>query len=173
MTPPAAIHNILTDDQQRLVLDRTQGWPVGVRLAAMFLSSAGVTRGIEKFTGTERSVAEYLVGEVLDRQPAPVREFLLRTSIVERLNPSLATALSGRDDSSQVLADLVAANAFVVGLGDDSGWFRYHPLLRELLEHRLILERHGLQCERERGLIAHAVSGAAKALRLLEQRAAA
>ena len=133
----------LTDDQQRLVLDRTQGWPVGVRLAAMFLSSAGVTRGIEKFTGTERSVAEYLVGEVLDRQPAPVREFLLRTSIVERLNPSLAMALSGRDDSSQVLADLVAANAFVVGLGDDSGWFRYHPLLRELLEHRLILERPG------------------------------
>ena len=85
----------LTDDQLRLVLDRTQGWPVGVRLAAMFLSSAGVTRGIEKFTGTERSVAEYLVGEVLDRQPAPVREFLLRTSIVERLNPSLATALIG------------------------------------------------------------------------------
>jgi LuxR family maltose regulon positive regulatory protein len=133
----------LTDDQLRLVLDRTQGWPVGVRLAAMFLSAAGVTRGIEQFTGTERSVAEYLVGEVLDRQPAHIREFLLRTSVVERLNPSLATALSGRDDSSRVLEDLVAANAFVVGLGDDSGWFRYHPLLRELLEHRLILERPG------------------------------
>ena len=89
----------MTDDQLRLVLDRTQGWPVGVRLAAMFLSAAGVTRGIEQFTGTERSVAEYLVGEVLDRQPAHVREFLLRTSVVERLNPSLAMALSGRDDS--------------------------------------------------------------------------
>ena len=76
-------------------------------------------------------------------QPATVREFLLRTSIVERLNPSLATALSGRDDSSRVLEDLVASNAFVVSLGDDSGWFRYHPLLRELLQHRLILERPG------------------------------
>lgn len=133
----------LTDEQLRAVVDRTQGWPVGLRLAAMFLSETDIPRGIDRFTGTERSVAEYLIGEVLDQQPAANREFLLRTSIAERINPSLATALTGREDSERLLEGMVAANAFVVRIGDDSGWFRYHPLLRELLAHRLTLEQPG------------------------------
>jgi LuxR family maltose regulon positive regulatory protein len=133
----------LTDDQLRVLQDRTQGWPVGVRLAAMFLASTDITRGIKRFTGNERSVAEYLVGEMLDFLPAADRDFLLRTSITPRIGPSLATALTGRRDSESVLRGLVASNAFVVGLGDDSGWFRYHPLLRDLLEHRLNLEQPG------------------------------
>ncbi len=146
-----SIHDIaLSDDHLRMLVDRTQGWPVGVRLAAMFLAGTG-TEGIERFTGTERSVAEYLVGEVLDRLPPAERDFLLRTSITERTNASLAAALTGRDDSQRVLEGLVAANAFVVGLGDglgeDDGWFGYHPLLRDLLSHRLILDRPGSGAE--------------------------
>lgn len=134
----------LTDDQLRMVLDRTQGWPVGLRLAAMFLSTSDIARGIDQFTGTERSVAEYLIEEVLDSQPEADRDFLLRTSIAERINSALATHLTGRTDSQRVLEGLVAANAFMVGLGEDSGWFRYHPLLRELLAHRLTLEQPGI-----------------------------
>jgi len=133
----------LTEDQLRVLLDRTLGWPVGLRLAAMSLATTDVTRGIARFTGTERSVAEYLIGEVLDRFPAADRDFLLRTSIAERISPSLATALTGRRDSQGLLEGLVAGHSFVVGLGDDSGWFRYHPLLRELMQHRLALEQPG------------------------------
>ena len=133
----------LTEDQLRVLLERTLGWPVGLRLAAMSLAATDVTRGIARFTGTERSVAEYLIGEVLDRLPAADRDFLLRTSIAERISPSLATALTGRRDSQGVLEGMVAGNSFVVGLGDGSGWFRYHPLLRELMQHRLSLEQPG------------------------------
>ena len=136
----------LTDDQLLVLLERTQGWPAGLRLAAMFLATTDIARGISRFTGTERSVADYLVGEVLDRVPQD-RDFLLKTSIAERINPSLATALTGRRDSERVLEDLVAANSFVIGLGDRSSWFRYHPLLRDLMEHRLSLEQPGITGE--------------------------
>lgn len=134
----------LSDDQVQQLQHRTQGWPVGVRLAAMFLASTEVAGGISRFTGSERSVAEYLVGEVLDLLPAADRDFLLKTSITSRINPPLATALTGRPDSQRILQELVASNALVVALGDDSGWFRYHPLLRELLVHRQAMEMPGI-----------------------------
>ena len=88
----------LTGEQVRVLLDRTQGWPVGLRLAAMSLSDrpVSIADGIARFTGTHRSVAEYLIGEVLDRLPPADRDFLLKTSIADRLSASLATALTGR-----------------------------------------------------------------------------
>jgi LuxR family maltose regulon positive regulatory protein len=137
----------LTGDQLRVLLDRTQGWPAGLRLAALSLADADVTEGITRFTGIERSVSEYLIGEVLNRRPAPDRDFLLKTSITERINASLATALTGRTDSQLILENLVAANAFVVSLGGTESWFRYHPLLRELMEHLVDLEQPGTTVE--------------------------
>ena len=133
----------LTGEQVRVLLDRTQGWPAGLRLAAMSLVSTDPVVGIARFTGTQRSVAEYLVGEVLDRLPSPDREFLLKTSVVDRLSSALATVLTGRADSELILDRLVAANAFVVSVGGPDTWYRYHPLLRELLQHRLSLEQPG------------------------------
>jgi len=130
----------LTGDQVRELFGRTQGWPAGLRLAALSLTSTDAAEEIARFSGTEKSVAEYLIGEVLDRLPPADRDFLLRTSITERLNSSLATELTGRPDSQLVLEALVAANAFVVGVGGPGSWFRYHPLLRDLLQHRLSLE---------------------------------
>ena len=138
----------LTTEQVRVLLDRTQGWPAGLRLAAMSLTSADhgssdAADGIARFTGTQRSVAEYLIGEVLDRLPPPDRDFLLKTSIADRLSGALAVALTDRNDSQLILESLVAANAFVVSVGGPDTWFRYHPLLRDLLQHRLSLEHPG------------------------------
>ena len=129
------------DGQVDVLLERTQGWPAGLRLAALSLAGGEIDGAIARFTGTDRLVAAYLIGEVLDRQPAQIRDFLLRTSVVERVSGPLANVLTGRTDGAAVLESLVAANALVVEFGDGGGWFRYHPLLRELLEHRFSVEQ--------------------------------
>ncbi len=142
----------LTSEQVRVLFGRTQGWPAGLRLAAMSLASGDPGSSdpadeIARFTGTQRSVAEYFIGEVLDRLPQSDRDFLLRTSITDRLSSPLANALTGRVDSQLILEALVTANAFVVSVGGPNTWFRYHPLLRDLLQHRLSLELPGIADE--------------------------
>jgi len=82
-------------------------------------------------------VAEYLLAEVLDRQPGPVRRLLLRTSILERVNGELAGLLTGDSGGERVLADLEAAGAFVVALDPGRSWFRYHHLFADLLQLQL------------------------------------
>ncbi len=131
----------LSADQAAALQVRTEGWAAGVRLAALSLNRDDIAAGIERFSGSERSVAEYLIGEVTEQLSAQDREFLLCTSIVERLNGPLAEHLTGRADSQELLENLVRANAFVVALGERNEWFSYHRLLRELLQHRLSLEQ--------------------------------
>jgi LuxR family maltose regulon positive regulatory protein len=117
---------------------RTEGWAAGLRLAA--LAAAGHPdpgRLAAEFSGTERTVAEYLLAEVLDRQPEPVRLLLLRTSILERVNGELAALLTGDRGGERVLQDLEAANAFVVALDPGRSWFRYHHLFADLLQLEL------------------------------------
>ena len=130
----------LRAEQVNLLRARTEGWSAGLRLAALSLDPGDVDGGIERFSGNDRSTAEYLVGEVLDRLSPDDREFLLTTSVTSKLNGQLADYLTGRSDSQVVLEKLVGANAFVVALGDQSEWFSYHPLLRDLLQYRLSLE---------------------------------
>ena len=91
------------------------------------------------FSGSERSVAGYLMAEVLERQPPEVRELLLRTSILDRVTGRLADALTGRSGSERILLDLEEANAFVTSLDADRTWFRYHHLFADFL--RLELRR--------------------------------
>jgi LuxR family transcriptional regulator, maltose regulon positive regulatory protein len=90
-----------------------------------------------KFSGTERTVAEYLLAEVLDRQPGKVRRLLLRTSILERVNGDLAHLLTGDDGGERVLQDLEQAGAFVVSLDAERSWFRYHQMFADLLQLEL------------------------------------
>ena len=130
----------LRPDQLGALRARTQGWPAGLRLAAMSLDVDDLDEGIARFSGSDRSVADYLVGEVVDRLAQEDRRFLLATSLPEKISGSLADRLTGRADGLQTLERLVAANALIVGLGDEREWFTYHPLLRELLRHRLALE---------------------------------
>jgi DNA-binding SARP family transcriptional activator len=117
-----------------LLHERTEGWAAGLRLAALSLAGhPDPERFAEEFSGSDRTVAEYLLAEVLDRQPGPVRRLLLRTSILERVNGKLADLLTGDDDGERVLQDLEEANAFVVSLDGARSWFRYHQMFAALL----------------------------------------
>ena len=128
-------------EQVRVLLDRTQGWPAGLRLAAMGLDPGAVGEGVARFSGSDELVAEYLIEEVLSQLPPADRDFLLRISVVEQIDASLAEALSGRQDSQAMLERLAARNAFMVGMAGGATWFRCHPLFRELLLHQLSLRR--------------------------------
>jgi LuxR family maltose regulon positive regulatory protein len=113
---------------------RTEGWAAGLRLAALSLAGhLDPARFAQEFSGTERTVAEYLLAEVLDRQDEPVRRLLLRTSILERVNGELANLLTGDAGGERVLQDLEQANAFVVSLDAGRSWFRYHQMFAGLL----------------------------------------
>jgi LuxR family transcriptional regulator, maltose regulon positive regulatory protein len=124
--------------QPALLVERTEGWAAGLRLAALSLAGhPDPERFAEKFSGSERTVAEYLLAEVLDRQSAGVRRLLLRTSVLERVNGELADLLTGGSGGERVLQDLEEANAFVVALDAARTWFRYHILFADLLQLEL------------------------------------
>src|ERR1700733_3180351 len=119
---------------------RTEGWAAGLRLAAMSLaSSPDPERFVAEFSGSSRTVAGYLLAEMLECQPAEVQQLLLRTSLLDRINGELADLLTGHSGSERILLDLEDANAFVVSLDPARTWFRYHHLFADLL--RLELRR--------------------------------
>ncbi|HEY1666619.1 MAG TPA: AAA family ATPase, partial [Trebonia sp.] len=119
---------------------RTEGWAAGLRLAAISLAgSPDPERFVAEFSGSNRIVAEYLLAEMLQRQPAEVQQLLLRTSLLDRVNGELADLLTGHPGSEGILLDLEDANAFVVSLDPARTWFRYHHLFADLL--RLELRR--------------------------------
>ena len=123
-----------------MLRERTEGWAAGLRLAALALAGgADPERFSAEFSGSERTVAEYLLAEVLDRQSERVRRLLLRTSILEQVGGELAGLLTGDEGGERVLQDLAAAGAFVVPLDAARCWFRYHQMLAGLL--RLELRR--------------------------------
>ena len=118
--------------------ERTEGWAAGLRLAALALAGhPDPVRFAAEFSGTERTVAEYLLAEVLDRQPGQVRRLLLRTSVLEQVNGELARLLTGDDGAERVLQDLEQAGSFVVSLDTARTWFRYHQMFGELLQLEL------------------------------------
>jgi LuxR family maltose regulon positive regulatory protein len=117
---------------------RTEGWVAGLQLAALSMKGRSDIAGfIKAFTGSHIYIAEYLVEEVLQRQPEDVQAFLLQTSLLERLNAGLCKAVTGRQDGQSVLASLQRANLFVIPLDDEGQWFRYHRLFADLLKARL------------------------------------
>ena len=117
------------------ILRRTDGWPAGIRLAFLHLSRPDAD--LSDFGGAERSVAEYLVAEVLDHQPPDARRFLIHTSVVPRVCADLADALVPGGHGQLRLETLEHANQFVTALRPEGQWYQYHPLLREVLEHLL------------------------------------
>ena len=127
----------LSSAQVERLLDRTEGWPAGVRLAALYLSREPSDPDLNAFGGTDRSVAEFLVAEVLERHDSGTREFLERTSIVERLSGELADAIAPGGGGLAQLEVLEHANHFVVCVDAERTYYRYHPLLRDLLLHSL------------------------------------
>jgi LuxR family transcriptional regulator, maltose regulon positive regulatory protein len=123
-----------------LLQQRTEGWAAGLRLAAISLTGhPDPERVVAEFSGSDRTVAEYLLAEMLDRQPPEVQDLLLRTSLLDRVDGELADLLTGRPGSERILLDLEDANAFVESLDPERTWFRYHHLFADFL--RLELRR--------------------------------
>ena len=130
----------LSEAGTALLHQRTEGWAAGLRLAALSLAGhPDPERFVAEFSGTNRAVAEYLLAEMLDRQPGDVQDVLLRTCLLDRVNGELADLLTGRPGSERILLALEDANAFVVSLDPERTWFRYHHLFGDLL--RLELRR--------------------------------
>ena len=130
----------LSDAGAAALYRRTEGWAAGLRLAVISLGGhADPERFVAEFSGTDRAIGEYLMAEMLERQPSEVQSMLLRTSLVDRMNGELADLLAGRSGSEQMLLELEDANAFVVSLDAQRTWFRYHQLLADFL--RLELRR--------------------------------
>ena len=128
----------LSDEVVARLHGRTEGWAAGLRLAALSLAEhPDPQRFAAEFSGTDRTVAEYLLAEVLDRQSEEARLLLLRTSVLERVSGPLADVLTGRSGGERILQDLEQAGAFVASLDARRSWFRYHRLFADLLQLEL------------------------------------
>ena len=117
---------------------RTEGWIAGLQMAAISLHGKKDSTGlIKSFSGSHRLVLDYLIEEVLEQQPESVQNFLLQTSILNQLTESLCDALTGQENSQQVLESLERANLFIIPLDEQRRWYRYHHLFADLLRQRL------------------------------------
>ena len=134
----SALDEALTQDEVRTLEARTEGWIAGLQMAALSLRGhAAPGKFIEAFAGSHRYIFDYLTDEVLSQRPTGTRDFLLQTSILDRMCAPLCEAVTGRSDGQAVLETLEAANLFIVPLDDDREWYRYHHLFADLLRARL------------------------------------
>jgi LuxR family maltose regulon positive regulatory protein len=129
----------LLPDQIIALERRTEGWIVGLQLAALSMRGRGdLSSFIQAFTGSSRFILDYLIEEVFERQPPDVKDFLLKTSILERLSGPLCDAVAERTNDSQGMLEMLEqSNLFIVPLDQTRSWYRYHRLFAELLRHRL------------------------------------
>ncbi|MEZ4868552.1 MAG: LuxR C-terminal-related transcriptional regulator [Caldilineaceae bacterium] len=135
----------------KILKNRTEGWAAGLQLAALSLKeSADSTHFVEALRGTHRHILDYLIEEVIDSQPEAIRAFLRRTSILDQLSPALCAAVTGQQDSTQLLHYLETNNLFLIALDEERTWYRYHALFGELLSNQL------LQAEPDRAAELHA-----------------
>src|SRR5215207_873169 len=133
-----AVGSDLPDAVVTALTARTEGWAAGLQLAALSLPGQVDAAGfVASFSGSHRYVLDFLAEEVLDRQPDQVREFLLETSVLERLSGPLCDAVTGRGDGQALLEQVERANLFLMRLDEVRGWWRYHQLFADLLRVRL------------------------------------
>jgi LuxR family maltose regulon positive regulatory protein len=139
-----AVGHDLPDDAVAALAARTEGWAAGLQLAALSLRGrpdAEVAGFVAAFSGSHHYVLDYLAEEVLDRQPEPLRAFLLETSVLDRLCGPLCDAVTGGSDGQRFLETIERANLFLVPLDEVRGWWRYHHLFADLLRVRLAQEQ--------------------------------
>jgi LuxR family maltose regulon positive regulatory protein len=128
----------LSDEDVAALEARTEGWITGLQMAALSMQGRkDIPSFIAAFTGSHRYILDYLIEEVFQRQPADVQDFLLKTSILDRLTAPLCNAITEREDSREVLLALEQANLFIVPLDESRQWYRYHRLFADLLRHQL------------------------------------
>ncbi|MCP4936084.1 MAG: tetratricopeptide repeat protein, partial [bacterium] len=132
----------LSPEQIAALETRTEGWIAGLQMAALSMQGrADTTSFIAAFTGSHRFVLDYLLEEVMQSQPEHMRNFLLQTSLFDRLSGSLCDAVTGQRDGRAMLERLERGNMFVVPLDDERQWYRYHHLFADVLQARLIEEQ--------------------------------
>lgn len=160
----------LSAESVELLAERTEGWPAGLYLAALWLRDLDDPDGrVRDFAGSARQVGDYLSDELLAALAPDTRDFLLRTSALGRFTPELCDAVLGRGDSSAVLAELARSNMFLVALDARGGWYRYHHLFGDLLrlelgrEAAVELRRTAAGWCRAHGLVEDAIEYAAAA----------
>jgi LuxR family maltose regulon positive regulatory protein len=130
---------------------RTEGWVTGLQLAALSMRDAENPSGfIDSFTGSNRFVLDYLLEEVLDRQADDVRNFLLRTSVLDRFCGALCDAVLDREGSREVIETLESSGFFIVPQDQSRGWYRYHRLFADLLLHRLRMDDGSIEADLHR-----------------------
>ena len=128
----------LAAEDLALMDERIEGWIAGWQLAAISMrGQTDISEFVRSFAGDDRYVLDYLMEEVFERQPEPVQNFLLQTSILERLYGPLCNAITGQTDGQEKLDYLDAANLFVFALDNKRNWYRYHHLFADLLRVRL------------------------------------
>jgi LuxR family transcriptional regulator, maltose regulon positive regulatory protein len=141
----------LAAEEVARLAERTEGWAAGLVLAGLSLRGRpDPCAFVAAFSGGDRHVADYLAAEVLERQPAELREFLLRTSVLQRLSGPLCDAVLETQGSAELLGELEASNLFVVPLDDRRRWYRYHQLFADLLRLQLGARQPGLVPELHR-----------------------
>ena len=160
----------LSGESLELLVERTEGWPAGLYLAALWLRDLeDADKGVRAFAGSARHLGDYLTAEVLTALPPDTRDFLVKTSVLGRFTPELCDAVLGRDDSAAVLAELARSNMFLVALEPHGKWYRYHHLFGELLALELdpqaapALRRRAAAWCRAHGLVEDAIEYAAAA----------
>jgi LuxR family transcriptional regulator, maltose regulon positive regulatory protein len=161
----------LTADSLESLIQRTEGWAAGLRLAAISLAThPDPGQFVKELVAEDSPLICYLVDEVLNIQPAQVREVLLSTCILEHVSADAAVALTGDEQAAGILASLARTNAFVQPIGP--GWYRYHPLFADMLRLKLrhehpervaVLLQRGARWYRRKGMLADAVQQAGRA----------
>ncbi|WP_198042223.1 LuxR C-terminal-related transcriptional regulator [Kitasatospora azatica] len=156
----------------RLLVERTEGWAAGLRLCALAMQRSEDPKAfVQDFAADRTTIADFLLTEVLEPEPPPTQELLLRASITDPIHPDLADALGERQDADRTLAELARANAFVERV-DGSAVYRLHPLFAEVLRARLRHRHPGLE-PRLRGEAARWFAGAGWLTEAVAQAAAA
>lgn len=131
----------LTNDDVDVLEARTEGWIAALQLAALSMQGRDDPSSfVAEFAGDDRFILDYLADEVLERQTAEVRAFLLDTSILTRLTPALCAAVTGVDEARATLEELDRSNLFLIALDDRRTWYRYHHLFADVLRARLLDE---------------------------------
>jgi LuxR family transcriptional regulator, maltose regulon positive regulatory protein len=128
----------LAEPDLAVLLERTEGWPAGLYLAALSLRGhPSPSAFIRQFTGDNRFIVDFLAEEVLSRQPSDIRQFLARTAVLDRFCAPLCDAVTGSANAAEVIDVLERENLFLVPLDDNRQWYRYHHLFAQVLRGQL------------------------------------
>jgi LuxR family maltose regulon positive regulatory protein len=131
----------LDESELSILGERTEGWIAGIKLASLALRGKSLAKEVlASFTGSHRSVSDFFVEEVLSAQPAEVRDFLLKTSVLDRLCPALCNFVTATANSQPIINLIEGSGLFLLRLDDERNWYRYHHLFAEFLHRRLVDE---------------------------------